>query len=258
MTKSARFRARRARANYWRAPGFRYLDALASDERAPLDVRIEVGRGYTRLAQVVRSGASGQLGKFADANALLAKAEAVLAGLHARAPRAPDVVRAYVSLLIEQSAANPYNNNELETALRQATRARELSAPMRTADTDWARLYSLALMTEGESHVWIEDFAKARDIHLQGEAFYRSLPAAMRDAPGVIGVRSASLRSLGEAHHKLKEAGPARAVLDEAVAVNERPLGAKPEDPALLRKLTVSLWYRAVVHRTNMRDALAA
>jgi len=59
--------------------GLRYVDRLAADPKAPTDVRIEAGLGYVRLAEVVGGGQAGQLGKMADANVLLAKAEAIAA-----------------------------------------------------------------------------------------------------------------------------------------------------------------------------------
>ncbi len=74
---------------------------------------------------------------------------------------------------------------------------------------------------------------------------------------GVRGARSANLRLLGEAHHKLEEAAEEKAVLAQAVAMNRTVLADAPDDPTQLRKLAVSLWYSAVVHRTNARDAEA-
>ena len=74
---------------YLARTGLAYLEALAADESAPLDVRVEAGRGYLRLAQVVGGGQASQLGRYEDANALLARSEQILAPLARDSSRRP-------------------------------------------------------------------------------------------------------------------------------------------------------------------------
>lgn len=237
--------------------GLRYLDALAADPAAPVDVRVEAGHGYIRLAQVTGGGQQGQLGRFADAATLLGKAQAIADALAKTHPDDPAVRRLRASLLVEQSATSLYNSNDTEAARTQAREAQALLRPDAGADPEAARLYILAVQSEGDSQLWIDDFAGARTTHLKGESFFRGLPPALQRHHRVLGARSANLRLLGEAHHKLQETEPARKALDEAVAINRALVAAQPDDPALWRKLVVSLRYRAIVHRTNERDELA-
>ncbi|HEU4967544.1 hypothetical protein, partial [Sphingomonas sp.] len=89
-------------------------------------------------------------------------------------------------------------------------------------------------------------------------SFVAGLPARWQQDPGIMTIRAANLRMLGEALHRLKQEDAAKRVLDQAVAVNRALLARLPGDPQAVNKLIRALWYRAVVHRSNYRDALAA
>jgi len=227
--------------------GLQYLDALAADPRAPLDVRVEAGRGYVRLAQVTGSGQGAQLGKLADATALLAKAQTVLRAAFAEAPEDSGVRRAMGELLLEQAGQNLYNNNRIALGRRQTTEAQAILRPLATTDAKTARAYATAIQTEGDSYGWDGDNARAEPHFLRAEAFIAGLPAALRDDTEVMKARSANLRLLAEAQHHLKNDAAAIASLDRAVATNEALLARAPASPEITRKLALSLWYRAVV-----------
>ena len=237
--------------------GLRYLNALADDPDAPLDVRIETGRGYTRLAEVMGGDQQGQTGKFEISNRLLEKAAFILEKDHTRYPNEPRVTRAYAALLLEQAGANIYNNNKTELARSQAIRAQRLLRPIRNHDAESAWMLAFALQTEGDSYDWIDQYNKAREAHQRAESFIAELPPAIGNDKKVLGVRAANLRLLGEALHKLKDEVATREVLDQAVAVHRDLAQRDPDDPKAIRNLATSLWYRAVVHRTNYRDPLA-
>lgn len=246
----------RARAMLART-GLSYLDALAADGTAPLDVRTETGLGYVRLAQVTGGGQGSQLGRFQDSNVLLGKGEKILRPLWAARPEDPAMRRAWATLLIEQAGANLHNNNQIALGRRQAIAAQRVLEGITRIDAEAAYRYASAIQAEGDSHTWDADYLKARPVLLRGEAFIASLPVAMQADPQVTEVRSAVQRLLGESHHKLKEVEAARAALDRAVALNRRLVAAAPDDPTYTRKLSQALWYRAVVHRSNYRDPLA-
>jgi len=237
--------------------GLSYLEALAGDETAPLDVRVEAGRGYLRLAQVVGGGLSSQLGRYEDANALLARSEQILAPLVRAHPDEPSARHALAALRIEQSAVNLYNNNEVDSALAQAREAQTLLQPNPGADLVTARLYADAIRSEGDAFLWSEDFGRARARFLASEAFIERLPAAMKRDPQMVGLRAGNLRYLGEALHELHQTEPARAALDQAVTLHRAVLATQPDDPLLRRRVITTLRYRAIVHRTNERDQLA-
>ncbi|WP_309644807.1 serine/threonine-protein kinase, partial [Phenylobacterium sp.] len=237
--------------------GQTYLLALAAMDDAPLDVQIETGAGFTRLAQVVGGGGDAQLGKLEDAGKLLARAEAILTPLYTANPENPQAMRAYAILLYEQTATALYNDNDPERARVKAARIREVLAPVKAQDVESARLIAGSWQGTGDSYAWTSTFDKARDNYLTADRFIEGLEPEIRDARPVQMVRSANLRLLGEAYHELKDAPAAKAVLERAVAVNRALLAANPDDPALIRKVAISLWYQAVVHRANDRDEAA-
>lgn len=237
--------------------GLSYLEALAADETAPLDVRVETAAGFVRLSQVVGGGQAGELGRFADASELLREAERIITPLYEAHPENGAVARAMTQMLLEQSGASLYADNEIETARAQAARAAEIIEPYAREDAKAARAYIFAIRALGDTQGWEEQFAAARDEHLRAEAFAASLTPALRDDPIVTGARAANMRLLGESYHRLGMPEPAREALDASVAFNRAVRDSAPHNPAFIRSLTVSLWYRAVVHRTNERNALA-
>ena len=242
---------------YLARTGLDYLEALAGDRTAPLDVRVEAGRGYLRLAQVVGGGQASQLGRYEDANALLARSNQILAPLLRANPDDPLVRRAAAALLIEQSAVNLYNNNDVDRARRQARYARHLLQPDHAATLETAKLNADAMRAEGDSFLWAEDYARARAIHLAADRYIAGLPPAMQRDPWMMSIRAQNLRLLGEAHHELEQVAEARAALDRSVDINRAVLATQPGDPLYRRRVITSLRYRAIVHRTNERDELA-
>ncbi len=246
----------RARA-YLARTGLAYLEALAADETAPLDVRVEAGNGFRRLAEVVGGGLAGQLGRYEDANALLERAERILAPQLEAHPDAPLARNAMAALLIEQSAVNLYNNNEVERARAQALRAQQLVAPNPSASLETAQYHANATRAEGDTWLWAEDYARARTVLSRAEAFIASLPPEMQRDLQTMTIRAQNLRLLGEADHNLDRHADAQAVLDRAVALNREVLARQPANPLYRRRVVTSLRYRAIVHRTNERNELA-
>lgn len=243
----------RARAMLART-GLEYLDALAADVTAPLDVRIEAVRGYIRLSQVTGGGEAAQLGRLSDAGELLSDAERIITELRAQHPENREVLKAFGALRIEQAAQNIYNKNEVDLARRQAVEAIEAVRSFATQDVDAARIYASALYAEGDSYGWNDDYAGALPYHQQAEAFIAALPEAFQREREILMVRSANVRLLGESNHRQGNVEAARLALDRAVEINRSLLAANLDNPSLIRKLSQSLWYRAVVHRTNGRD----
>ena len=237
--------------------GSTYINSLASDPNAPLDVRLEAARGYTQLARVMGGGQAGQLGKTDISNELLDRADIILRAEYAVYPQNSDVRRDLADLFLEKSGNNLYNNNEAALARTQSIEAQKLLDANARKDALTASLYVTAVQAEADSYGWDDDYAKAEPIFLRGEAFVAGLPPVLRDDRLVMAARSANLRLLAEAHHKLKKEDLSEAALDSAVEINRTLVKLEPDDPRAIRRLAISLWYRAVVLRTNKKDALA-
>ena len=237
--------------------GLDYLDALAADEDAPVDVRLEAARGYMRLSKVIGGGEASELGRIADAAVLLQRGEAILSDLRARHPEHAGVRAAVAEMLTTRSGDALYNDNDPVRGRELAQEVLTLLGDDPAQDVETARVYAIALQAVGDSYGWEDDYAQARDAHQRAESFIAELPEEMREAQGVRNVRSANLRLLGEAQHKVGDENAARASLARAVEINRTLVSEDPDSPTLIRKLTVSLWYSAVLHRSNERDAEA-
>jgi serine/threonine-protein kinase len=237
--------------------GLSYLEALAAMPAAPHDVQVEAGRGFVRLAEVTGGGQAGQLGRYADANALLARAEALLVPAWAARPGDRATALAFAALRLEQAGTNLYNNNKADAARAQAQAAEAALRPLASRDAEAAALYATAIQAMGDSHGWNDDYPGAFPHHAQAEAFLAGLPPALAADDRVQAARNGNLRLLAEAAHKTGRAEIAHRALDDAIAINRARLTALPDDPPRQRKLATSLWYASVVHRTNARAAAA-
>ena len=242
---------------YLARTGLTYLEALADDATAPLDVRVEAGLGFLRLSEVVGGGLAGQLGRYEDANALLDRSEQILSPLLRDHPDAPIVRNAMAALMIERSAISLYNNNDVDRSRAQARRAQQLLGSNPQATLATAGYRANAGRAEGDTYLWAEDYPRARRILQEVETFIASLPAAMQQDLQIKTIRAQNLRLLGEAHHNLQETAAAQQTLDRAVAINREVLAVQPANPLYRRRVATSLRYRAIVHRTNERDQLA-
>lgn len=231
-----------------------YLDALAADGNAPPDVRIEAGVGYVRLARVIGGGGALSLGRFEDANGLLAEAERILRPLHEERPGDRAAAAAYADLMVEKAFVDMYNNNDIANGRRAAQIAERVIAPFATDSIDNAVIYGSALHARGDADGWDNVYARAVPLHEQSERFFAGLPTKMRDDYRIQGARAANLRAFGEALHKTKQKDRSLEAIDQAVALNESLYRRFPTDPAITRRLILSLRYRAIVHRTNLMD----
>lgn len=234
--------------------GLEYLNALAADESAPVDVRLEAARGFIRLSRVIGGGEAAELGRIADAAALVDRSEAILNDLYRRYPDNREVRTTLAELWMTRSGNALYNDNNPERGRELAQQVVELLETESQSNAENARLYALAWQATGDSYSWEDDYQNAREAHLRAESFIAGLPEEFGQSAGVRNVRSANLRLLGEAHHNLRETEPARRVLQQAVELNRELLQEDPDAPAAVRKLATSLWYSAVVHRSNNRD----
>ena len=237
--------------------GLTYLDALAAEKNAPIDIRTEVAMGYVRLSQVIGGGQASQLGKLADGNSLLAKAEKMLATIPVDQRGSKPVARVFAEMLIQRAGNDLYNDNDSKRGRADAIEAQRVLLPFARQDEDSARLYATAVQTEGDSHGWDDNYDKARPVHQRAEDFIASLSPKIRDSAGVTKARSANMRLLSEAMHKTHDDAAAIVALDRAVAMNEWLLKAAPDDPFVLRKVAASLWSRAILLRELKQDAKA-
>ena len=231
--------------------GLDYLNALAAIENAPVDVRLEAGRGFIRLSQLIGGEGAAELGRVADGKELLARGEAILAQLHADYPDNPEVQNAIAELWLADVADTLYNDNDPAAARALSEQVVALLDADPTRDAQTARQYALALQAIGDSYGWEDQYPLARDTLMRADNFVSTLPEALAADEGVRNVHSAVLRLLGEAHHNVDEEPEARAAINRAIEINRSLARESDNAPSAVRKLAISLWYSAVVYRTE-------
>jgi serine/threonine-protein kinase len=235
----------------------RYLDGLAAIPDAPADVRREAGLGYVRLARVKGGGAEASRGQHEEANRLLAKASTLLEPEGGRLPTDPAGVEALATLWLEKAQVDLYNNMQVARGRQLAERAEALVRPLARHSAALARLYATAIQTQGDSFSWDDDYATSLEQLQRANRFVDGLPPEMGQSREIVGIRGVLWRMTAEAQHRLKQTEPARLSNEAAIAANRALLSADPSDPSSIRKMAQSLWYAAVVHRTNYRDPAA-
>lgn len=234
-----------------------YLDDLAAQPDASLDSRLEAAEGYTRLAEVMGSGAFATLGRMADAEPLLERGQALVEQALRSRPGDPRIRLALAGLLTEKARTLLFNGNDTAASLASARRAVALLSGREKVDPRTARIAFVARSGIGEALSWDQQWAPAEAEYRAAESLRLSLPPAWRADPAMRRAEATNLRLLAEALHKQDKADEARRTLDDVVAIQEELLAADPRNPLQMRATAAANRYRAIVHRTNARDALA-
>lgn len=231
--------------------GMEYLEALGADRSAPIDVKVEAARGFTRLAVVTAGEGSGMLAKVGDGTALFAKSRAILEPLIEHFPDDPEVKAAYADLLLRQASADIWGHGEYERGRARARRAQALVRDLAQTDRAAALIYLEALHEEGGSYGWLNQHAGALAVHERGEAFFGSLPKPLRSDDEILAIRASGLRAIGQALAYQDRYDEALAATAQSVAISRTLLDRNPGDPVFIRPVATSAWYHAVLLRED-------
>jgi hypothetical protein len=143
------------------AKGQQYLDDLAQDPNAPLDVRLEVVEGLRRLAVVQGDAGSASLAQVPLARANLVRAEAIARALPEDDRYGRQRALALTRIFIARTRMAMAMELDLTAAQRSLDDAGNMLAPVIRANPQDAEAQGLAL-----------DLAVERAAHLQWEAKY--------------------------------------------------------------------------------------
>jgi serine/threonine-protein kinase len=229
-----------------------YLDRLAADPGAPVDVRVEAGEGYFRLGRVIGFSGGGSLGRREDGKHLLNKSEQILEDLLKAHPEREDVKLALGSLLAVMAGESLYAEGDSKTGRKRAERARALLAAVDPPSPRSAGALTAAYLYEGDSYGWDNDIPGAGAVYEKGLTAVAAMPPELRDSEQVREFHSGLLRQSGEVHRHAGRVEPALARMQEAVAVNRRNV-AEAGTPSATRKLVASLWSLADMQRVSGR-----
>ncbi|APW72970.1 MAG: hypothetical protein ABS88_02110 [Sphingopyxis sp. SCN 67-31] len=239
--------------------GKTYLDKLAADRDAPIDVRLEVGEGYFRLSKLIGFTGGGSLGKREEGKRLRQHALNLLGQLHRDYPRRDDISLSLGHLLATAAGESLYGDGDAKVARAQAQEAQRLLGGLARQTPRSAGALAGAYLYLGDSYGWDNDLPKAGATYEAGIKLVQTMPPALRDEQATRIALSGLLRQSGEVYRYADKPDQAIARMREAVALNRDIVRASKGDPATVRKLVASLWSLGDMYRVAGRldDALA-
>ena len=221
-----------------------YLDALARDPGAPFDVRLEAGRGYKRLADVIGGPTGGSLGQREQALANYARADEILTALHAEAPGHEEAALALADLRQMRAAVAVHIESEMEKGLRLARSvAGILDRDCRDRDA-CAMARARGRIVEGENLHWLErlrEAAAAYDAALAGIGTLS--PAALASEEGAR-LAARAHRHKGDTLYYLEDVAGSVRELTAAARILEQAMARGITGPRIERDLAIAQWSR--------------
>lgn len=207
-----------------------YLDSLAADESADIGVRLDAGRGYFRLAQVVgaRTG-GGTLGRMSEGKRLYERSRDILEALHAQHPGNGEIRAALGEVLAVMADNALFTDGDFSVARANARRARAMLSPLNRPSAAAAGALAITYMHEGNAYAWEGEPERAGQIYAQGIGRIASMPPPLRNSVPVRRALADLLRMTGAYHAYFARADESRAALERALAVR-RGISAETRD----------------------------
>ncbi|MCA1748009.1 MAG: protein kinase [Parasphingopyxis sp.] len=199
----------------------RYLESLAADADADVDVRYEAARGHFRLAEVIgaRTG-GGNVGLTERAQRSYARSRALLERLHADYPARRDIQASLGQVIAVMADSALFSDGNFETAKANAVEARGLLEELPELDPDSAGALAMTYLHEGNALAWEGEPEPAGDVYRGGLELIANMPANLRAAADVRRARAELLRMMGAYHAYFQRPEEARRVLDESLAIH--------------------------------------
>lgn len=201
-----------------------YLEKLSRIPDAPIDLRIETAKGYSRTGEILASNASANTGDPKAGQAALLRADHDLTGLLAQMPGRTDIRLALASNAVVQATLATFSFNDTAGALRHVDRADRLldGIPPGSADhveAGWWRWRSRI----NRANTLNQDGRFAEMIPILETALKdgRALPVTARHVIDRPVNEGATLRLLGDAQTYLDHTEQALHSYEEAARISE-------------------------------------
>lgn len=228
-----------------------YLDSLSEDARASLDVQLEAGRGYRRLADIMGNPMIANLGKRDETGEMLDRATAELEALAAQYPDAPEALRAFGEAAFSNSVHKFVSDDDNETARAlalKATGAYEQLATRPEATADDKRNLARARMMSAVPLPFLgraeEGVETLKSIREDVKALTAEYPEneEIRSYLGSVNVETArAITRLAAAGDNSHDALP---YWNEAIDIRKQTFAANPADKRPYRRLVVMYYER--------------
>ncbi|MEM7492435.1 MAG: serine/threonine-protein kinase [Pseudomonadota bacterium] len=248
-----------------------YLESLAADERASLDVQIETGEGFKRLADIIGNPKNQNLGLRAEAGELLQQADAYLASIYTENNDSTELRRTLADTKFAYAVHKYVSDNDNEGAhILAADAARLFESLARVEDASYADRSNFirAKMMSAVPLPWIgrdqEGIDILEDVRAEAKALVESDPDNL-DAMNLLGSMNVELARATVRYEN--NGGPSADILpiwDEAIELRLAVYAARPEDSRPYRSLVSLYSGRSATYRANdqleesLRDLEAA
>lgn len=250
----------------------RYLDALAATPDAPVELKLELARGYTRLADVAGNPGSINLGDRAQAALLFEKSQAMIDAALQAAPDDPAVLRAAAATGSQFAVFTSIGLGDLQGALQRTEATHAQLATLKSlgaARHEDLRLDAQVLANHGKL---LGQLGKPREAIREIEEAISRLSRLVADQPQesdtrvtLAGVQSLLGEQLFAATQEGADLRPAIAALDHAISLAREAVAAPRSSPnakvtlatALLRSAQAKC-YVAEHAADGLRDAKAS
>lgn len=239
-----------------------YLESLENDERASLDVKIETGAGLKRLADILGNPKNQNLGRRADAGALLDRAEQYLSELHNSHAENTELTRVLADTKFANAVHKYVSDDDSEAAHILAAEAEQLLRPVaRRAGANYEDRsnYIRAKMMSAVPLPWIgrdaEGVAILRDVLMDAEELLASYPDSL-EAKSLLGSMNVELaRAIVRFQNNGGEAESTVPLWDDAIRLRLDVYEQNPEDVRAYRSLVSIYSGRSATLRSEGRNA---
>jgi eukaryotic-like serine/threonine-protein kinase len=199
----------------------RYLESLAADASADVDLRYEAAQGYFRLAEVIgaRIG-GGNVGLTSRAQQSYARSRALLETLHAEYPERRDIQSSLGQVIAVMADSALFSDGNFEIAKANAAESRRLLNDLPELDANSAGALVMTYLHEGNALAWEGEPEPAGVIYRAGLERSEALPAELQASPDVRRAHAELLRMMGAYHAYFQRPDEARRVLGESLRMH--------------------------------------
>ena len=223
----------------------KYLNSLAEDESAPVNVRIDAGLGYLRLGQITGNDVRGNtLGDLSKGREYFAEGKALLQELHQRHPDRPDVIAAYGRILSQTAGQSILVDGDRAAGKIDASQAIELLNGQDDLDENAAAALILAYRYRADALVVLGKIEESEASMVKGLAQANDY---LRVTPGSLAIMraEAELRQTyaGFLFYFAQKPRESEAMFEQSVALRRKIAQSTNNAPDDVYKLLIGLYY---------------
>lgn len=237
-----------------------YLNALASDPDAPPSVRLDAGRGFMRLADVMGGAGGGNLGLREAAERNYERSDTILTALHQEIPDDREVALALADLRYARSIFVVQTSDDMERGLGIANSIAPILERVCGEGDDCIQRRAQALIAQANSQYWLDNLDTAFDAFSGAIAALESMSPDRRRTRDVTRLRALALRLRGDTRYYLDELSAANEDYERAISILQSARRAGMNDPNIRRDLALVHWSRGgtLDELDRVDDAVAA